>query len=324
MINAAIIGCGEYGKLHAAALNSLDNVQLHAFCDQHFTSAAQLMENHGGTYATEDPFKVIADPSVHVVYICTHHNSHEKLAVAAANAGKHIFLEKPLALSWESCLRIQDAVAQNGVYCMPGFKYRHSRLWQSIRTFIPRPAIITGQIFDARWPDSFWAQDPVKGGGSLLSQGCHITDILNYLANSPPSKVWCLADRHTHPKHPNPDHIITGIEFENGVLGSWIQGDSQYTPHTGKFFVQVVGESRSVQVRNGLREAFFCDDKSSWSETCNDDLILAENREFILALANQRPSSVTLQDGLDAMRTIFMALKSSHQNRPILSSDIYP
>ena len=124
----------------------------------------------------------IDDPAVReradAVVIATHHDLHPRLAVAAADAGKHVFVEKPLALTLEGCRKIGAAVARNGVQLMVGFQARHSPFVTVAREAIPRPRVLVGEMIDPLWPIGRWAQDPVtvaragpSGTGRLASAG---------------------------------------------------------------------------------------------------------------------------------------------------------
>src|SRR5688572_1463430 len=98
VINLGLIGCGELARVHAECIQRIDGAGFVAFCDIAESAAIQLRDDFGGDYATTSPDKLLADPNIDAVYICTRHDSHASLAIAAARAGKHILIEKPLAL----------------------------------------------------------------------------------------------------------------------------------------------------------------------------------------------------------------------------------
>jgi predicted dehydrogenase len=97
---------------------------MRAFVDVRREAATALAGEFEGAYAAEDVARVLRDDSVDAVLICTHHDSHAPLAIAAAQAGKHIFVEKPLALTVEECRQVEEAAARAGVQVMIGFKMR--------------------------------------------------------------------------------------------------------------------------------------------------------------------------------------------------------
>src|SRR5690606_26091063 len=109
--------------------------------------------------------------------------------IGAAQAGKHILVEKPLALSSEACVAVGRAVEESGVTLMTAFKMRFYDMIQQVKQLIPQPLMVTMQMMDNRWADDMWANDPVKGGGNVLSQGVHSCDILRYVAGGDPVTV---------------------------------------------------------------------------------------------------------------------------------------
>ena len=182
-VNVAIIGCGNIGTRHAENLKQLSEPNVVAFVDQDLDRAAHLRQTAGTAAAvvTADARTALEDPNVDAVVIATHHDSHVPLAVAAARAGKHLFVEKPLALTNEGCREIEAAVRESGVQFVMGFQTRHAPLVRRARDWVPQPRVVFGQIIVARWDDASWAQHPETGGGNVLSQGVHGFDLLAHL-----------------------------------------------------------------------------------------------------------------------------------------------
>jgi len=171
-----------------------------------------------------------------------------------------------LAMTLEDCGAIAETVLRTGVYLMPAFKMRYYPLIQAARKFIPCPQVLVGQMMDSRWPDEVWYQDPVQGGGNVHSQGCHMTDLLRFLAGSEPRRIFAVGGTLTHPAHPCIDQCVANIQFENGHVASWIQGDVALGPFTSKFFVELFGDGKSVQVYDRFRKATFSDGTRTWTE----------------------------------------------------------
>lgn len=132
------------------------------------------------------------------IYVLTQHDSHADLCIKAAQAGKHVLVEKPMALTVEDCLRVGRAVKQHGITLMTGFKMRYYDLVLRAHEMMPRPLILTMQMLDNRWSADMWANDPIKGGGNVISQGCHSCDVLRFMAGSNPLEV-CPAERSAGP-----------------------------------------------------------------------------------------------------------------------------
>lgn len=307
-VRIAIIGCGALGRTHAECLAQIPGAALTAYADVVEAAATDLLRDFGGSYATPDSARVINDNTIDAIYICTRHDSHARLAMAAAQAGKHLLIEKPLALSLQECEAVAGAVKRSGVHLMPAFKMRYYPLVQRAREFIPQPQVLVGQMMDNRWSDSFWAQDPMQGGANVHSQGCHTTDLLRYFAGSEPGRVWAAGGAMTHPGHPCIDQCVAAFQFENGTVASWIQGDAAIGQFTSKFFFELFGEGKSVQLHDRLKKAAFSERTKSWvEERPEEEGFQLENEEFIGALLAGRAPALNARDGLQATRMVLAA-----------------
>lgn len=307
-IEIGLIGCGGIGHHHAEALKKIPEAKMVAFGDVHLPAAEKMCKEYGGEYACADAERIIDDKRIKAVYICTRHDSHAALAIAAARAGKHIMIEKPLALSLDECNAVAAEVRKCGVKLMPAFKMRFYPLVQKTRAFIPNPQVIVGQMFDDRWADDHWAQDPKMGGANVHSQGCHTTDIIRHFSGSEPKKIWAVGGALTHPGHACIDQCVASIQFANGHVASWIQGDAATSPFTSKFFFEIFGDGKSVQLHDRLKKATFYDGKKTWTEErADEEGILLENKSFIEALLNNREPELSAHDGIQATRMVLAA-----------------
>jgi len=317
-LQIALIGCGRLGATHAKCLSKIQGARLSAYVDIHEPAAQALLEQFGGDYAATDPQKVFDDDRIDAVYICTLHDTHAPLSIAAVRAGKHVLVEKPLALNLEECQAVADAVAGSDVFLMPAFKMRYYPLIQMAHEFIPQPQVLVGQMMDGRWADDVWAQDPVKGGANVHSQGCHTTDILRYLSGSEPVRIAAAGGSLTHPGHPCIDQCVASITFANGHVASWIQGDAGLGQFTSKFFMELFDNGRSVQIYDRFKKATFFDGSKTWTEERPDEEgFQLENEAFIKALSEGKPPELTAHDGIQATRMVLLA-EHSMRNRIVV------
>ena len=316
-IRTAIIGCGSIGETHAGCLAQISDAQLTAFCDVDETRAAILSGKYPGSYATADTGRVFRDDAIDAVYICTHHDTHTTLAISAAEAGKHVMMEKPLALNLLGCFDVGNAVEKSGITLMTGFKMRYYPAVATVREFIPSPILTVAQMIDARWPDDFWANDPVKGGGNILSQGCHTMDLVYYLNGSEPVRIYAEGGNYTHPGVDIVDNLVATIQFANGNVASVVQGDSGQTPFVSKFSFQITDGIKTAHLRNRLKTATLFDgEKTTQHEDPEEYGFLEENRDFIRSLKNKTEPPITHRDGLRATMLVLKALESLKTGQP--------
>ena len=135
--NVGILGYGWVATAHIAAINATRQAQVTAVCSARRLDAADLSAKHGGkidVYGDVDA--LLADKSLHAVSICSYPYDHAKQAMAAARAGKHLIIEKPLALSWKDCLAIQRAVKEARVKTCVCFECRYSSQFLAIKAVL--------------------------------------------------------------------------------------------------------------------------------------------------------------------------------------------
>jgi predicted dehydrogenase len=316
-VRLGIIGCGAIAQEHARSLASLDGASLRAYCDQDESRGAHFLKSFGGTYASADPHRILADDAIDAVYICTHADSHAGLGIAAARAGKHVFMEKPLALTERECYDLAWAVEKSGVTMMTGFKLRFYPAVRVAREFISSPTLVVGEMMDVHWLSEFWGNDPLRGGGNVLSQGCHSVDLLYYMIGAEPVTVFAEGGNFHHPDNRIVDTLVATIQFANGTIGSLVQGDSGHVPHLSKFSFQAMDGKRTAHLHNRLLSATLWDgEREIRHEDRTETGILEENRAFLEALREQREPPVGVRDGLRATILLLRALDSIATNTP--------
>jgi predicted dehydrogenase len=316
-VSIAIIGCGDAGRVHAQCLAGIPEAEIVACCDVDETRAVQFKNEFSLQYATSDTKRIFADDTIQTVYICTHHDSHLPLAVAACEARKDIFMEKPLALTMEECAAIANTVERSGVKFFMGFKMRFYPMVERAHAFIPSPRIIAAQMMDIRWPDDFWANDPYKGGGNVLSEGVHTFDMLAHLAHANPVRIYAEGGNFHHEKFRMIDGLTATIAFDNGAVASVTQGDLGHPALVSKLSFQMFDGEKSVHLYNRLKSGIFFDGEQSETITDKDEMgYKEENRVWIRCLQMGLPSPCNAIDGWRATMLVQKAFTAVHTHRP--------
>lgn len=149
------------------------------------TTAAK---KHGIEQSTTDIGEILADNEVTGVVITTRHNAHASMVLRALEAGKHVFVEKPLCMDLEELAAIEKAKAASGKMVMVGFNRRFSPLMQSIAkktSSRANPLSMTYLCNAGAIPGDHWTQDKEVGGGRIIGEACHFIDLFQFLADSP-------------------------------------------------------------------------------------------------------------------------------------------
>jgi predicted dehydrogenase len=223
-------------------------------CTAHGANAESLARRYGFRYATTDPERVIADPEISAVLIATRHDSHARLARAALEAGKHVYVEKPLALTDEELAPIVAALASRGPDG-PSLWVGHNRRFSALsRETLAHFAGVTARqvvatVRAAPVPADSWYQDPAEGGGVLFGDVCHFIDLAIWFAKSLPVEVHAIET--PDPSHRHESWAIQ-LRFANGGIGivHYVCGS-----HEGweRESVDVLGGGRSARL-SGFRE----------------------------------------------------------------------
>jgi predicted dehydrogenase len=310
-IVVGLIGCGNIGRTHAGILTSLDGVRVACFCDANLDAAESLREGAGGAYATDDPSQVLEDAEISVVYISTHHDSHVPLSIEAIEKGKVVFLEKPMAIDLDSALRLARFVEQKKGRMMMGFKLRFEPLVDRARRAVPEPLITIGQLLDPPWPEDAWFMDPAAGGGNLLSQGCHMIDLVCHLNPTEPVRIHAEGGNLQHPSLDLYDTLAASIRFAGGPVATVAIGDDGPTPYVSKFSVQAAGNGKSAHLHHRLTHGTFFDGEKVREEQVGAELGFAnENAAFIDSLRKDGPLPCDQRDGLRAALLLDRAYES--------------
>ena len=316
MLSIALIGCGEMGRTHAAVLSRFPNVRLHTFCDIDRQKAESLCETFSGHRVCTDAGEIFADPHIDVVYVLSRTDSHLNDCLGALKAGKHLFVEKPLALTLKDSQQIAQVADQSDRLVMAGFKFRFYEMVQKARSIIPCPFMISVQVMDDPWPADFWANDPQKGGGHIISQGVHGADLLRHCAGAEPMHVYAVG-RNYHQPSGVIDHFSATFQFENGTAGSLVVGDCAQAPLVSKFMIQLHGVPGSVLVAERLTRLYFKPQQSTHVTefSAEENGFLEENIAFVKALNDEAALTSTLWDGYVAQAMIEAAIRSTQSGQ---------
>ncbi|QYM80315.1 Gfo/Idh/MocA family oxidoreductase [Horticoccus luteus] len=317
-VRVALIGCGAYGAEHARFLSTTSGVRLRAVADIAMARAEAFRTRFGAEYATSDVARIWADAAIDAVWICTQHDTHAPLAEAAAAAGKAFFLEKPLAITLADCDRIVAAVERAGVTAMAGFKLRFFPGVQEARAFLTKPLLTVAQVIDDRWPTEMWANDPVKGGGNVLSQGCHMIDTVLHLHPTAPVRVYAAGGNLHHPQNAIMDVASITITFADGAVATVAVGDVGVPPHASKFALQQSDGSRSLSLYNRLNALMTRADKQVTEHPpYPEEGAAVIDTAFLEALVSGAPSPCTVQSARRTTAVVLAAIESIERGRAI-------
>lgn len=311
------------GRIHAANAVRIPEIALVAYCDSQEASAETLLHEFGGCYSTSDSGRVFRDDSIDAVLICTWHDTHLGLALQAAEAGKHILVEKPMAMNTADCLRIEEAVEKAGVKLMVDFKFRFAPTVTRARACVRQPHLVFGQSISDRPPaPNSWVFDSQKGGGFLLSGGCHNFDLICYLAQSEPVRVSAEGGTFIFPETHFPDNVAATILFENGSVGSFVQGLGRKSGYTSTWFFESFGADATATLFDHCREVEIAGadvQRFSIREACPDGNTVGTWQllnAFARCILDDAPPSPDARDGTRSTLLVERTVESLRSGQP--------
>jgi len=341
-LKVGVIGYGWVSGAHIEAINATGKAEVVAVYSSRGLDATELSKRHGGSIQTYSRIEdLLADSSIQVVSICSYPKLHTEHAIAAAKAGKHLIIEKPLALNWNDCLRIQQAVQASGVQVCVCFECRFSSQFKVTKSVIDQGLL--GDVHYGEvdyyhgigpWYGQYrWNTQEENGGSSLLSAGCHALDALLLCMGGKVESVTSLATRSENAdfkSYEYPTTSVTLLQFENGKIGKVASVIDCLQPYY--FHVHLVGSEGSLLDNKFHSQKTVGLDKSKWSQLAfslldsgdvSDHPYQSQFDCFFSCLEKGVKMPLTdLDTALETQRVIFAADLSAKEKRPVKITEI--
>jgi predicted dehydrogenase/threonine dehydrogenase-like Zn-dependent dehydrogenase len=188
-IRVGVIGAGSFAtNVMLPLLAKRKDIKIQIIASSTGVKAAALAKKYHIPQCTSEPFEVIEADYLDCVFILTRHGTHAAFAERALLAGKHVFVEKPLALTEESLRAVSDAQTTSGTSLMVGFNRPFSPLAQKLKSFVAghcQPMVVEFRGNVGYRPPEHWLHHPSEGGGVILGEACHYIDFCRWLVDSP-------------------------------------------------------------------------------------------------------------------------------------------
>lgn len=226
-VSVGFVGAGNFASSVLIPAFRKAGARLVAIASEKGVTAAHAARKFGFESATADFEAVVSDPQVNTVVIATRHDAHAGMVAAALRAGKHVFVEKPLALSeaqLEEVIRAYgEAAAKGSLHLMVGFNRRfapHAVKMKSLLAGAVEPKVFVMTVNAGAIPASHWTQDPEVGGGRIIGEGCHFVDLLRSLAGSPITGVQARSVGGSPSDGIRDDKATITLSFADGSIGT--------------------------------------------------------------------------------------------------------
>ena len=224
-INVGVIGAGSFAQSYIIPHAKSFSVSLDAVVTSKGITAKNVAQKFGFNAASTNPADVFDNQDINTVFIATPHHLHATNVIDALKAGKHVFVEKPLAMNAEELEAVREAYQNAGKLLMVGFNRRFAPVSQALKKEFANngePKIIHIRVNAGFIPKEHWTQNPEIGGGRIIGEMCHFIDLMQFFTDANPVKVYAEKINTTNQKMKADDNIAVVVKFDDGSIGNLV------------------------------------------------------------------------------------------------------
>lgn len=319
-VRVGLIGTGSFARSTIIpALTKISNVHLRATASANGISAKEVAEKHGCDYATTDYRELLDDADLDLIVVATRHNLHASIAAESLIAGKHTFVEKPLALDREGLAAVAQAEKQSSAMLMVGFNRRFApTIETAMGHFADRqtPLLMHYRVNAGAIPPESWIHDPVEGGGRILGEVCHFVDLLQHFAGASPTSVYAVRLPAVGNQILSDDNLQVVLRFADGSLGTIL-----YTAlgpgRMPKEYLEIMGDGRAATIDDFARLTLHDDRRSTNKKSRSDKGHDTEFERLIDAIASGGPPPIPVSELLGNSLATICIVESLSSNTPV-------
>jgi predicted dehydrogenase len=313
---------------YAECLARMPDVELAAIADEDEARGREAVARFGGDYH-RDYQELLARDDLAAVIVCSPTVHHREMVVAAAEAGKHVLCEKPLATRYADAEAMVAACRAHGVTLQTAFPMRFSPPAIALRRAVRDGAVGTPLAVmgtnPGRLPPGWFGDPELAGGGAVMDHTVHVADLLRWTFEREIVEVYAEVDTRLHPGLAADDVAVLLLRLEGGLFASLDPSWSRPTtwPTWGGLTMQVVGE-RGVIAMDAFNQTLDLVTNREpshrlvpWAEGGDLDLI----RAFVDAVRDGTEPAVSGEDGLRATAVALCAYESARRREPVACPD---
>ncbi|MBZ2175884.1 inositol 2-dehydrogenase [Schnuerera sp. xch1] len=328
-LKVGIIGAGRIGRVHTLSLkNFVPEVEIKAVSDICFDAAQKLAEQNRIPYAYKDYKKILLDPEIDAVLVCSSTDTHAQISIEAAEAGKHIFCEKPIDLNVDKVKSVLEAVNKANVKLQVGFNRRFDHDFKKIKELIDSGELGELHIvkITSRDPEPPSPEYVKVSGGMFLDMSIHDFDMARYLTDGEVKEIYVAADCRIDPaigEVGDVDTAVITLRMEDGTI--CVIDNSRQAVYGYDQRIEVFGSKGQAEVQNdtpstaswSTAEGVFKEKPKYFFLERYMDSFADEMKSFVDVVINDKEPPVTGVDGLVTIEIGLAAKKSHEEGRPI-------
>jgi predicted dehydrogenase/threonine dehydrogenase-like Zn-dependent dehydrogenase len=252
-ITLGVIGAGSFFRgVHLPNLIRHGGFFIKSASARSGAGLREMATRYGIPFVTSDAKEILEDPEICAVLIATRHNLHAPFILEAARAGKHVFVEKPMALTVADCEEILSVVGATGILLTVGFNRRFPSFAREAKSLVGQvrePKTVLYRVNAGPLPADHWLRDPLEGGGRLMGEGVHFFDFVRWLVGTDPLAVKATALDRGPAQGIDPDNVSVSVSFCDGSLGVVLY-TSQGHPSLPKERIEIFAGGSSIVIHD--------------------------------------------------------------------------
>ncbi|HDL1156594.1 TPA: inositol 2-dehydrogenase [Mannheimia haemolytica] len=335
MLKVGIIGAGRIGRVHSESISKyVKGAEIKAISDVKITEELTAWAKSMGIPEVYDDYKkILQDPEIDAVLVCSSTNTHAPISIEAAQAGKHVFCEKPVDADPAKIREVLSAVEKAGVKFQVGFNRRFDHNFKAIKDRmaagdIGEPHVIRVTSRDPEAPPIEYVK---VSGGMFFDMTIHDFDMIRYLSGSEVEEVFAVGTVLVNPeigKAGDIDTAVITLKLKNGAIG--VIDNSRKAAYGYDQRAEVFGSKGAIHITN---------DTGSTAVFSGENGVVAEKPKyfflerymqsfadeiscFVDSVVNDKPTLVNGNDGLQPVLIALAAKKSLEENRPVKLSEV--
>lgn len=303
-----VVGAGNFTKMTMLPALKGSGANYKYIASQGGVSGTAMAQKYGFTHSTTNYKEIVADQEVDLLLITTRHHLHAAMSIESLRAGKHVFVEKPLALNTEELESVIEAQQASGKTITVGFNRRFSPHALKMKDLLgSAPMNVIATMNAGFIPASVWIHDLKIGGGRIVGEACHFIDLITYLTGSKVTAV-CMNAMGVNPQA-NTDNATLLLKYENGstgVINYFSNGSKAYS----KERVEVYSQERTLIMDNFRKTEGFGFKGFSKLKTSLDKGHKNQFHSLIQRIKDGGAPLIPMEDLINTSKASFAAIES--------------
>jgi polar amino acid transport system substrate-binding protein len=315
-----LIGAGNYARAMLLPHFKSAGAELQTIATASGVTARTVAEKFGFHFCVSGADEVLADDEVNLIVIATRHDTHAGLARRALERGRHVFVEKPLALNDDELESVIAAAAQAKGELIVGYNRRFSPMGRAAKEFFrdrQAPLSINYRVNAGRIPPIHWAQDAREGGGRIIGEVCHFIDFMHFVTGSLVTRVYAESITSRNQEITNEDSVFVTLRFADGSNGSiaYIAEGDKALP---KERIEVFGAGKSFVIDDFRSCVAYQDGREKKTKLREQDKGQEDEVSAVCAVVLAgKPAPIALEDLATTTRATFRIRDSLRTGLPV-------